>query len=128
MSKLLIVDDDDLALQLYELLLDELPEIDYVKAGDGTEALELFNNTSQEQWPDCVMVDVNMPDMSGFDLVTKLEEAYGKNALPPVYILSNSVSKRDKQTAAALSAIHGFISKPLTIESLQESLNPSDFT
>ena len=125
MSKLLIVDDDDLALQLYELLLEEMPEVEYQKAGDGTEALAQFETKDRSQWPDCIMVDVNMPDMSGFELVDRLEEKYGKGTLPPVFILSNSVSARDKQTASTFAAIHGFISKPLTIESLQECLNLS---
>ena len=123
MNRLLIIDDDELALQLYELLLEELPEIEYHKAASGTEALEMLAQEQQEQWPDCVLVDLNMPDMSGFELVAELEGKYGKDKLPPIYILSNSVSSRDKAKAASFSAIHGFISKPLSIDSLQESLN-----
>ena len=123
MNRLLIVDDDELALQLYELLLEELPEIEYHRATSGTEALEMLAGEQREQWPDFLLVDLNMPDMSGFELVAELEVKYGEARLPPIFILSNSVSNRDKAKAASFSAIHGFLSKPLSIESLQESLN-----
>lgn len=126
MSRLLIVDDDDLALELYALLLEELPDIEYLKATNGTEALEVLEQTMPPQWPDCMMVDLNMPDMSGFELVGKLEKKYGTKKLPPIFILTNSVSQRDKEMAASYSAIHGFLSKPLSIESLLESLSQSN--
>lgn len=125
MSRLLIIDDDDLALELYALLLEELPDIEYLKATNGTEALEVLERQLPTEWPDCMMVDLNMPDMSGFELVSKLEKQYGPKKLPPIFILTNSVSQRDKEMAATYDAINGFLSKPLSIESLKESLNQS---
>lgn len=122
MNKLFIIEDDELTLQLYDMLLEELPDIDYMKAGSGTEALQLLEQTSRQQWPDCIMVDLNMPDMSGFELVVALEERFGKSQLPRLFILSNSVSALDRETARSFDSIHGFWHKPLTIESIRESL------
>lgn len=122
MNKLFIIEDDELTLQLYDMLLEELPDIEYMKAGSGTEALQLLEQTSRQQWPDCIMVDLNMPDMSGFELVVALEEKFGKSQLSRLFILSNSVSVRDRETARSFDSIRGFLHKPLTIDSIRESL------
>lgn len=123
MSRLLIVDDDELALQLYELLLEDQPAIKLTVASSGTEALEKMEATDRTQWPEYIMVDLNMPDMSGFELVAELQGKYGIEKLPPIFILSNSVSSHDKDKAASFPSVQGFLSKPLSLERLQQSFN-----
>lgn len=126
MSKLFIIEDDELTLQLYDMLLEELPDIDFIKAGSGTEALELLKKTPRQQWPDCIMVDLNMPDMSGFELIVALENTFGEARLPRLFILSNSVSARDRETARTFASVRGFLQKPLTIDSIRESLKADE--
>jgi signal transduction histidine kinase len=68
-SKILVVDDTaENRLLAKETLEDEGYEV--VLASGGVEGLRLFS----EQRPDCVLLDVRMPDMDGFEVCARLRE------------------------------------------------------
>ncbi|WP_017731931.1 response regulator [Nafulsella turpanensis] len=118
--RILIVEDDELTLQLYDILLEDQQGIEWTKAGNGSEAMAYLNQCKNEEWPDVVLVDLDMPDMSGFELIEKMEEKYGKKLLSgKIYILTNSISKRDEEKADKHPLVQGLLSKPLGEESLQ---------
>jgi two-component system LytT family response regulator len=65
----LIVDDEPLARERLHELLDEAPGVTVIgDAEDGPEALAAI----QEQDPDLVFLDVQMPGMSGIDVIEKI--------------------------------------------------------
>ncbi len=67
--KILIVDDDENSLLLTSLeLRDELWHV--ITATNGQKAMELFENEK----PDIVIVDVNMPGTDGITLLKKMKE------------------------------------------------------
>ena len=68
-SRVLIVEDNDINLQLAEELLIDVG-IQFSTARNGLEAL---NKVSSEQF-DAVLMDIQMPEMSGLDLLTKVKE------------------------------------------------------
>ncbi|MEX2299836.1 MAG: response regulator [Bryobacterales bacterium] len=69
--KALIVDDERLARQELRRLLAAHAEIDIVgEARSGEEALERI----QQESPDLVFLDIQMPGLSGFDLLERLED------------------------------------------------------
>jgi two-component system, LytTR family, response regulator LytT len=64
-----VVDDEQLAREELCFLLDQIPGIEVVaQAGDGPEAL----NVIAEQAPDLVMLDVQMPGLTGFEVARRL--------------------------------------------------------
>lgn len=68
--KTLIIDDERLAREELKSILKEFPEIEIIgEAQNGEEAIELIRKTK----PDLLFLDINMPGMSGFDLLKKLE-------------------------------------------------------
>ncbi|HMQ62369.1 MAG TPA: LytTR family DNA-binding domain-containing protein [Flavilitoribacter sp.] len=71
MIKTLVVDDEEKARSLLVFLLrEEAPEIGEIReAANGAEAL----NVMREFKPDLVFLDVEMPVMNGFDLLTSLD-------------------------------------------------------
>jgi two-component system LytT family response regulator len=78
----LIVDDEPLARTRIRLMLKEHPDIDVLaECGNGREAATLMR---QEQ-PDLLFLDIEMPDLSGFDT---LEQTAGRTAgaVEPVVI------------------------------------------
>jgi len=69
--KALLVDDERLARAELRRLLEAHPEVEIVgEARNGEEALELVSSLR----PDLLFLDIQMPGMSGFDLLGRLEE------------------------------------------------------
>jgi two-component system LytT family response regulator len=69
--KTVVIDDERLAREELKSILGDFAEIEIVgEAQNGDEGLEIINKLN----PDLVFLDVNMPGMSGFDMLKKLEE------------------------------------------------------
>ena len=65
----LIVDDEPLARQRVRLLLVEEPDVEVVgESGDGFEAIDQI----QANKPDLVFLDVQMPEMDGFEVLRRI--------------------------------------------------------
>jgi two-component system LytT family response regulator len=80
--RVLLVDDEPLAREGLSIVLSELPEIDIVgEASTGAEALQLIGNLN----PDLVFLDIEMPDMSGFDVIERLEKRESKIVFVTAY-------------------------------------------
>jgi two-component system, LytTR family, response regulator LytT len=64
-----VVDDEQLAREELCFLLEQIPGVEVVaQAGDGPEALNII----AEQTPDLVMLDVQMPGLTGFEVARRL--------------------------------------------------------
>ncbi len=65
----LIVDDEQLARQRVRLLLDEEPDVEVIgESEDGFEAVDQIQATK----PDLIFLDVQMPDMDGFEVLRRV--------------------------------------------------------
>ena len=102
-KKVLVVDDEKEIADLVEV---------YLK-NDGYEVLKFYNATDalhcvmEEQEPDLALLDVMLPDMSGFTLCQKIREKY----LFPIIMLTAKVEDMDKITGLTLGA-DDYITKP----------------
>lgn len=80
--KTLIVDDEPLARQRVRLLLGEEPDVQVIgEGGDGFEAVERIQATR----PDLLFLDVQMPDLDGFEVLRRVPPA-----LLPVVIFTTA--------------------------------------
>ena len=69
----LIIDDEQLAREELKYLLDSVGGVDVVGQGaNGIEAVELI----EEHHPDLVFLDVQMPGLDGFAVISELMERY----------------------------------------------------
>ena len=79
--RVLIVDDEQLARKRVADLLQQDSEVQIVgQVGNGTEALQVM----QQETPDLVFLDVQMPESDGFELL----EAVGSEAMPAVILVT----------------------------------------
>jgi two-component system, LytTR family, response regulator len=79
--KVLVVDDEPLARERLTSLLSQEPDIELVgPARDGEEALTAIHDES----PDLVFLDVQMPQMNGFDVI----DAVGTDKMPLVIFVT----------------------------------------
>jgi DNA-binding response OmpR family regulator len=108
MTDILIVEDDT---ELNALLTDFLRAEDYTVSSveSGERALELFERYGAR----LVVLDINLPDMNGFAVCSKLRE----NADTPILIVSARTDKEDKLNGLDLGA-DDYIEKPYDIDIL----------
>ncbi|GLB52989.1 response regulator [Neptunitalea chrysea] len=115
-----VVEDSTLTL----LLLQKMVEIFKVPIRvntftQGSRALEWIKNTVKDKEElGAILVDLNMPEMSGWEFVAALEEE-NPNIEVPVYIVSASCDPIDKERIEEYPTIKGFLHKPLKVEDLE---------
>ena len=110
--KVLVADDEPLARERLSGLLGQEPDIEVVgQARDGEEAVTAIHDDS----PDLVFLDVQMPQMSGFDVI----EAVGSDKMPLVIF----VTAYDQHALKAFQVrALDYLLKPFDRERFQEAL------
>ncbi|KFX01937.1 aerobic respiration two-component sensor histidine kinase ArcB [Pectobacterium carotovorum] len=118
--------DDDLPLPALHVLLVEDIELNVVvarsvleKLGNsvdvamtGQEALDMFDPDEF----DLVLLDIQLPDMTGLDVARQLRSRYGKRSMPPLVALTANVLKDKREYLDA--GMDDVLSKPLSVPAL----------
>ena len=112
---ILIVDDSKTIRSVIKKTLDiaDVPVGDLYEAENGKEALDVMNSN----WIDLVFADINMPVMSGIEMVKKMSE---DNILDktPVIIVSTEGSKTRIDELLELG-VKAYLRKPINPEELR---------
>lgn len=113
--RLVVIDDHALFRAGLVSLLSTIPEFEIVgEAGDGLEGLSVIERTE----PDVVLLDVNMPIMSGVEMIESLQLEQN----PRVLMLT--VSKHDEDLFGAIAAgADGYLLKDAEPDELRRSIN-----
>lgn len=85
---------------------------------DFTDSIKALNSLAEIN-PDIIFLDLNMPDMDGFQFLEGMRERGLKHK---VVILSSSSSEVDKKQATTYENVHGYYVKPLDKEPLEKIL------
>ncbi len=104
--KVLLIDDspDALAIAKARLRKDDL---DVICADNGRSGLEI---AAGDEKPDLILLDVDMPEMSGFDVCKKLKEDADLQMIPVIF-LTGSTDIDDKVKGLDLGAVD-YVTKP----------------
>lgn len=117
--RVLFVDDDpDHAVLITRAIKESDKTAEIQMASDGTEALALLR--SAEDAPDLVLLDINMPGLSGLDVLAQIKADAALKRLPVVMLTSSELSS-DIARAYELGA-SGYISKPSLAHDLRAVL------
>jgi len=104
-NSVLIVDDDTSSLMgLIQILQ---PEYQIYTAKDGASALKRV----EKSLPDLILLDVIMPDMNGFEVLTELKKSETTKAIPVIFITGIS-EHANESTGWAIGAVD-YIRKPV---------------
>jgi PAS domain S-box-containing protein len=98
-TRLLIVDDNTATRYALRRRM-ERQGFTVSEAGTGTEGLAMI----KDQVPDALILDVNLPDMSGFDIVRQLRAAPRTALLPVVHVSAASIQTGDIVTGLEAGA------------------------
>ena len=105
-SKVLIVDDEERNRDLLEAILGPLG-FDLSTADNGREALA----KAVELKPDLILLDVMMPDLSGFEVCQQLRKSESTVDIP--IIMVTALDDRDSRIQGIEAGADDFISKPV---------------
>jgi CheY-like chemotaxis protein len=121
---ILLVDDDDINNFLSrEIISLYVPQAEVSETLSAEAALELLkqNAALQKKQPDIILLDINMPLMSGWDFVEAFEQmADNEMKKIKLYIYTSSVYYKDFEKARSYRSVTNIYSKPLTETMLKE--------
>lgn len=118
MANILVIDDEPGVLHLLSTLLQEEGHA-VLSARGGREALGLL----EEERIDAIVLDLMMPEMSGWSFLEHLNE-YGDSASrPPVAILSAVFRDDAIRRAREEFGARAYITKPFQIQELIDTLS-----
>ena len=114
---ILIVDDSSVmrAIIIKTLRLSQLPLGEVHEATNGQEALKVLDGN----WIDLALVDINMPVMTGEEMIDRLRQN-PETADLPVIVVSTEGSETRRQVLMEKGA--GFVHKPFTPETLRDAI------
>jgi diguanylate cyclase (GGDEF)-like protein len=102
----MMVDDEPLNLEVLQTFLEEAGYREFVACHEPLKALGLIG----ERHPDVVLLDLNMPEMSGFELIERMRADESMRHVP-VIVLTSSTDAETKLKALELGATD-FLAKP----------------
>jgi signal transduction histidine kinase/ActR/RegA family two-component response regulator len=119
-TRVLMVEDNAVNMMIAVALLERWGAI-VDQADDGPSALRAIDQAHQSGNPfDIVLMDVQMPGMSGHDVTRRLRQRYDRNTLPIVALTAAAlVSEREDAMAAGMN---DFLTKPIDAERLRQTL------
>lgn len=113
-KRILVVDDDpDIVTAISTVLSDMGATVD--SAGDGNTAVSL----AEEKEPDLVILDIMLPQKSGFLVLEKLRQKRPRSEGPRIIMITGNEGRRHRQYAETLG-VDEYITKPFRMDRLRE--------
>ena len=107
-AKILIVDDEQANVRLLERILELIGATRITSTTDSREAVAMFLDSR----PDLVLLDLHMPNVTGFDIMEQIKALTNGENPVPVLVLTADVTTKTKHRALAAGA-KDFLTKPL---------------
>lgn len=116
--RILFIEDDMIETMKLQRAISKLPtKHQIIEAKNGEEAIQKLQ---EQPLPDLVLLDLNMPRMSGIEFLTYLK-GNDKLCYLPTVILTTSENRSDLLTCFEIG-IAGYVIKPLKYEDYEEKL------
>ena len=111
---LYVEDNPDNRLLVRRILISENYEL--LEATNAFDAIDLLEKIT----PDLILMDINMPEMDGYTLTTKIRSMPGLGRVP-ILALTANVMRGDKEKTLE-AGCDGYIQKPLDIDQLTREI------
>ncbi|MGN0425033.1 MAG: response regulator [Acetatifactor sp.] len=109
-DRILVVDDDSINLKITERIL-QIP-YDVTCVSSGTEALDYL----QDNTPDLILLDLHMPDMSGLEVLEKLQDRNELADIPVIFLTADN--DREAESKILQAGAMDYIQKPFSAQVL----------
>jgi two-component system chemotaxis response regulator CheY len=101
---------------IWKKVIANLDGSEVVEAGDGLEGLEAFKNN---QPFDMMLVDWNMPNMNGLEMIGKIRE---QDKATPIIMVTTEAEK-PRIIEAIKAGVNDYVVKPFTPDALLDKIN-----
>ncbi len=107
MAKILYIEDNPHNMRLVRKML-KMGGYEVVEAASGADGLK----TAEDEQPNLILLDINLPDMDGVDVCGKLRESEKTSWIPVVALTANAMHG-DRERFLD-SGMDGYLAKPIT--------------
>jgi CheY-like chemotaxis protein len=114
---LLYVEDNPANLKLIEQLIARHPDINLLSARDGNLGIQL----ARANQPDVILMDINLPGISGIDALKILREDPATAHIPVVALSANAMPRDIEKGLQA--GFFRYLTKPIKVNEFMETLN-----
>ena len=113
---LLYVEDNPANLRLVEQLIARRPDMQLLSAGDANRGIEIAR-TAQ---PDVILMDINLPGISGFDALRILKDDPATERIPVIALSANAMPRDIERGLKA--GFFRYLTKPFVVREFNETL------
>lgn len=114
-ARILYIEDDPGNRMLVRRIL-EAEGFSIIEATDGPAGLEI----AAQMRPDLILLDINLPEIDGYDLAKRFRDTPGLQQVPILAITAN-VMKGDRERTLE-AGCDGYIQKPIDVDQLPEQV------
>jgi CheY-like chemotaxis protein len=111
------VEDNPANLLLVEHIIENVPHLSLLSARDGNHGIAL----ARAQLPDVILMDINLPDISGIQALKILRDDPATAHIPVLAISANAMPHDIKKGLEA--GFFRYLAKPIRINEFMEALN-----
>jgi PAS domain S-box-containing protein len=114
---LLYVEDNPANLKLVEQLIARRPDMRLLSAADGNLGIELARNNQ----PDVILMDINLPDISGSEALKILRADPATTHIPVIALSANAIPRDIENGLAA--GFFRYLTKPIKVNEFMDALD-----
>ena len=107
-KRIVAVDDSNVVLKTLKNVLDK-DEYELHAFSSGTRALEYLEQ--QDKIPDLIILDIEMPIMSGYDILKRIRQTVHLKRVPVIFLTSNN--QRKEVMKAVTDGVKDYMVKPI---------------
>lgn len=127
MNSYLLIDDEEVFNFIHSQIINMAdPDATITEIRSSNDAISHLraNAADAGALPDVIFLDINMPEINGFELLeelTPLEPTLAKK--PHIYMVTSSLFESDRKRAESFSLLTGFKEKPITVADIREIMD-----
>jgi len=113
----LYIEDNPANLKLVQEIVRFRPDLRLLSAPDGHVGLSL----ARSQHPEVILMDLNLPGMSGFEVLAQLRRDPATSAIPAIALTANAMPRDIERGLAA--GFDRYLTKPIDIDKFNEAID-----
>jgi len=115
MMSVLIIEDHREYATIIKMLVQQMG-LQAILAATGEQAIEI----AKTQKPDLIVLDLNLPGISGWDVLSAIKEQYGEHGIP--CIVSTAYSDPANRLVGKFQYVKAYITKPYELSELKKAI------